>query len=296
MRITKFIVIGSILLISACTPIATATPESTNTPTITRTPLPSETATPTLTPTSLPSPTPGIPLPAPQEIVFETRDHKKLTGYYYPAAVPNAPVVVLMHMAGSSHAIWEENGMVQWLLNQGIDNPNPYFYPPLPEGRSFAVFSFDFRGHGKSEGDVYSPLYEYLLDAKAAYQQAGKLPGVDSTRIAGIGGSVGADAVVDACTNCAGALSLSPGNYLNPIDNLYNDELDRLDPSGVVVWCLAGKTDKPAADACTSAKGKNYRSILYEGSHHGTGMVSLHDAPEGAGQVVYDWLMETFKK
>lgn len=243
----------------------------------------------------LPSPTPGIPLPEPQKIEFETRDHKKLAGFYYPAAVPNAPVVVLMHMAGGSHRQWEETGLVQWLLNQGIENPHPDFYPPLPEELSFAVFSFDFRGHGESEGDVYSPLYEYLLDADAAYKQASKLPGIDSTRIAGIGGSVGADAVVDACINCRGALSLSPGNYLNPIDHVYVDEVDRLDARGTVVWCLAGRIDKPAVDACEKASGRNYRFILYEGNHHGTGMVSARDAPQGAGQVVHDWLMETFE-
>ena len=114
--------------------------------------------------------------------------------------------------------------------------------------------------------------------------------------MAGIGASVGADAVVDGCETCIGALSLSPGNYLNPIDFVYGDVIDRLDPKGVVVWCLAGKNDRPALDACTKAHGARYRSIFYEGGHHGTAMVSVDDAPEGAGQVVYDWLMETFKQ
>lgn len=283
-------------LVAACTPVATAIPVPTQTPAATGTPLPIATETQTPTATSLPSPTPGLPLPEPQKIEFETKDHKKLAGFYYPSAVPNAPVVVLMHMAGGKHQDWEKTGIVQWLLNQGIDNPHPYFFPPLPEGRSFAVFAFDFRGHGESEGDPYSPLYEYILDAKAAYEQAAKLPGVDPSRIAGIGASVGADAVIDGCTTCIGALSLSPGNYLNPIDFVYGDVIDQLDPKGVVVWCLAGKNDRPAVDACTKAQGAHYRSILYEGGHHGTGMVSIDDAPEGAGHVVYDWLMETFKE
>lgn len=62
-----------------------------------------------------------------------------------------------------------------------------------------------------------------------------------------------------------------------------------------MIWCLAGESDRPSAEACRSAQGEHYRAFLYKGNHHGTGMVSLQDAPEGAGQVVYDWLMETFQ-
>jgi dienelactone hydrolase len=296
LRFANFIVMGSILLVTACTSTTKAMPVPTETPAATRTPSSTETAAPTPTATVLPSPTPGLALPEPQKFEFETKDHKKLAGFFYPAAAPNAPVVVLMHMAGGKHQDWEKTGVVQWLLNQGIDNPHPYFYPPLPEGLSFAVFAFDLRGHGESEGDAYSPLYEYILDAKAAYERAARLPGVDASRIAGIGASVGADAVVDGCTICIGALSLSPGNYLNPIDFVYSDVIDQLDSKGVVVWCLAGKNDRPAVDACTKAHGMHYRSILYEGGHHGTVMVSVDDAPEGAGQAVYDWLMETLRQ
>jgi len=274
MRIARIAFLGTVL-ITACAPVAITTPISTSAQPL------------------LPSPTPGTPLPKPQKIEFEAEDHTQLAGFYYPAATPNAPVIVLMHMARGSHKDWESAGLVQWLLNQGIDNPHLNFYPPLPKGRSFAIFSFDIRGNGESNGYMIFP--DLILDARGAYEQAAKLPGVDPSRIAGIGASVGADGVVDVCTTCLGALTLSPRSFINSTKNLYKNVVDRLDTQGIIVWCLAGKTDTLSAETCASAQGKNYKSFIYEGNHHGTGMLSPDDAPEGVGQVVYDWLMETFK-
>lgn len=265
MRILKLILISS-LIVTACTPSA---------------------------PTVLPSPTAGRPLPEPQKIVFETSDNVKLAGFYYPSANPNAPVIVLLHMFGGSHKDWETTGLVQWLLNQSIENPHPDFYPPLPRELSFAVFAIDLRGQGESEGLGFFP--KFLLDATAAYEQAAKLTGVDSKRIAGIGASVGADAVVDACTTCRGALSLSPGNFIDAVSHPYRDEVARLDAKNIIVWCLAGQKDQAAVDACKSAQGKHYRSFIYEGNHHGTEMISVNNPPADAGQAIHDWLMETFK-
>lgn len=77
----------------------------------------------------LPTPTAEPALPSlsldPQRIEFQTEDGATLVGYYYPAAVDPAPVVVLMHWAGGNQTDWLYVGMVAWLQNRGAVVPTP---------------------------------------------------------------------------------------------------------------------------------------------------------------------------
>jgi dienelactone hydrolase len=197
---------------------------------------------------------------------------------YYPAAVNPAPVVVLMHWAGGDKNDWVYVGMAAWLQNRGLEVPaapgslpfdTPYPFPPLPADRSYAVFLFDFRDFGESAPANQSfsqlaPLWE--ADARAAYARARELEGVDSGRVAGIGASIGADAVVDACgEGCLGALSLGPGSYLVMP---YPEAVKIVDEAGKLVWCVGAEDDPPAVQACRAASGEVYQSQIYPSGGH----------------------------
>ena len=199
----------------------------------------------------------------PQRIEFNAEDGAALVGYHYPAQVSNSPVVVLMHWAPGDQKDWTNIGMVDWLTHKSLDGFADEF-PSMP----YAVFTFDFRGYGESGGQ-FDPA-GWLLDAKAAYKTAMSLPGVDPAKVVGIGSSIGADAVVDACENiCKGALSLSPGGYLNIP---YKEAVASLSQTEnrVVILCMASDGDRESAPACQSASGEFYQSLIYPGSLHGT--------------------------
>lgn len=257
--------------------------------------VPEATETPVPEPTAEPEPA-FDPLPADaQRVEFQAEDGTNLVGYYYPASVPDAPVVVLMHWAGGDQNDWIKNGMVDWLQNRGTTHgtnspaQQSVIYPPMPEGVSFAVFTFDFRGFGESSGD-FSPEGG-RMDAKAAYSFAQTLEGVDPNRAAGIGSSIGADGVVDGCgEGCIGALSLSPGGWLGAP---YADTVKLLDNEEKPVTCVASEDDDIPADTCKAATGNFYKSILYAGSAHGD--MLFQNPPEGFGQMLYNWLEEVFE-
>ncbi len=232
-----------------------------------------------------------------QRIEFEAAGGIALVGYYYPAAVPDAPIIVLMHWAGGDQTDWLNNGMIAWLQNRGANGGGEQspsmqstIYPVMPEGVSFAVFTFDFRGFGESSGN-FDPAGG-LMDAEAAYAFAMTLEGVDPTRMAGIGSSIGADAVVDACTEgCLGALSLSPGGYLGvpyPVAVKVVDDVEK------PVTCVASEGDHASVAACDSATGNYYQSVIYPGSAHGDELLQAPNNPDGIGEVIFDWLAIIF--
>ncbi|MBI5293071.1 MAG: hypothetical protein HY872_14450 [Chloroflexi bacterium] len=277
-------------------PTATPAPTSTPAPTATFTPVPSPTLppTPTLTPTIPPLP------PEPQRIEFQAEDGTKLVGLYYPAAVNPAPVVVMMHWAGGDKGDWMMLGMVQWLTHRGLPTDMVIFppevlaklYPPMPEGLSFAAFVFDYRGYGESGGPKNQFLPKgWLMDSKAAVETAKTLPGVDPNRVAAIGASIGADGAVDGCImGCVGALSLSPGSYL---DVPYAGAVTALDKEGIPVYCFAADGDGEAAATCKSAKGDHYTMTIYPGRGHGYDLLQPDRDPD-IGQTILDFFLKVF--
>ncbi len=284
------------LLLAGCT---SAAPEAASAPTsipaatqlpVQPTDTPAPTSPPPATPTEIP-PTntplppaatsePALPaLPAgPQRIEFASEDGAALVGMYYPAAINPAPVVVLMHWAGGDKNDWVYVGMASWLQNRGVEVPpppgampfdTPFPFTPLPADRSFGVFLFDFRDYGESApanlpfGQL-APLW--IADARAAYAKARTLPGVDPALVVGIGASIGADAVVDACgEGCLGAISLGPGSYLNV---LYPEAVTTVDKAGKPVWCVAAEDQAEDAQTCRSASGDHYQMHIYETGGH----------------------------
>ena len=130
-----------------------------------------------------------------------------------------------------------------------------------------------------------------LLDAQAAYEKAKMLEGIDPTRMAGVGSSIGADGVVDGCAEgCLGALSLSPGSYLTVP---YTDAVKTLDDAGKPVNCVASEGDTTSANTCKEAAGENYQSFVYPGNEHGDEY--YQNPPEGFGQMIFDWLALVFE-
>jgi dienelactone hydrolase len=264
---------------------ATATTPPTEAPTETPTEAPPE-------PTATPAGEPALPA-APQEIAFEAEDGQALAGTYYPAATNPAPVVVLMHWAPGDQNDWR--AVAGWLQNRGGDyapagagDPwlDPTWFPTLAEGFSVAVFTFTFRG---CEGgcDGFAPQ-GWLLDAQAAMAQAAQLPGVDPERMVAVGASIGADGAADACqAGCLGALSLSPGGYL---DVPYAEAVDRLgEQPAKPAWCLAAEGDAPSAEACRAAAGEHYRMEIYPGQAHGVQLIAPEMDP-GTLELLLDFL------
>ncbi len=272
----------------------------------TSTPAASATPAPTATPTPEPSPIsePALP-PEPQEITIQTSDGRELQGRYYPAAQINAPVVVFIHWVPGDMNDWNE--VAVWLQNRGQKNPfpnpgnmpfwDPSWFPAVPEGVSYAVLTFSLESCLPFDQRGCSEIIpdKWLLDIQAAMQRATELEGVDPTRIVAIGSSVGADGAPDGCAwlnkekpgSCRGALSLSPGDYL---DIPYSDVVKELSESEppVPVWCLAGPSE---FKDCEVGEHPGYQAFNIPDGEHGTMLLSpgLDPLPM---QLILDFLME----
>lgn len=218
------------------------------------------------------------------EIEFTTSDGRILTGTYYPAANLNAPVVVLMHWAMGEKTDWEQ--IAYWLQNRGLagisenateDMPwlDSSWFPSMPVDKSYNVFTFTF--YNCEDGGCQTFEREkWLLDVQAAFETARTLEGVNSTKVVGIGASIGADGAADGCQyinfhfpyTCHGAISLSPGSYLTLNYKDVVDELIDIEPVGVLCFYATG--DAESAQTCESIEvNENYTPVKYEGNYHG---------------------------
>lgn len=244
-------------------------------------------------------------LPEPQHINFQAADGVVLSGTYYPASSNPAPLVLLAHWAGGDQEDWFYLGLTAWLQNRGqipyeparaYPFDTPYIFPELPHGLSLAVFTFDFRNFGQSQfveasqADLYRM---WLLDAQAALALARQLPGIDPTRVAAVGASIGADAMVDACREtCLGVISLSPGSYLGI---QYELAVQHLDQVGVPVWCLAAEDDPLSAITCQNVSGKHFTTQIYpKGGHAMELFQERKNLQPSLGQVILNALLQIF--
>jgi hypothetical protein len=290
-------VVSTPTLTATSTFTATAIPPSA-TSTLTFTPLPpTETYTPVF-----------IPNPSPVRHTFTAEDGRQLVGYFYSAWKPNAPVVVLMHQFDGNQAMWQESPIIKWLQNWPVPfnaaPPTPSangLLPVMPAELSFAVFTFDFRGHGESlPADIIPDGYsahagEFLMDARAAYQFARQMPGVDPSKVIGLGASIGGDAAVDTCSEgCVGVFSISPGSWLNVE---FGSAVRALIAEKKEVRCVYSVNDPPAPATCLSVvPGEYYRILGYPGKKHGMTFVVLPRKMEaGFGDHLLEFLMEAIQ-
>jgi dienelactone hydrolase len=226
---------------------------------------------------------PALP-PEPISQTITTSDGTELAAMLYPAASPEAPLLVLMHWAPGDQRDWA--AIAPWLQNRGFqpelpENPPPClmpeWFPPIPESASFHVFTFTFRG---CEGGCQSFDREgWRQDVEAVMDHLRTLEDVAFSQTAIIGASIGADGAAYGCHyynenggGCQGALSLSPGGYLM---TPYPEEVEHLgneDPP-TPAWCFYGIGDAESANACENAVGDHYRLVGFDGSGHGMALV-----------------------
>lgn len=294
------------------TPISTAAPtEATAEPAAVETvPPPAETSAPTAEPTSAPAVEATVLPPDPQIITITTDDNFTLTGYYYPAAVENAPVVVLMHWMVGDHNDWNE--VAVWLQNRGIKNPfenpgsetwwDPTWFPAVPAEKSYAVLTFSFRGCQPSPAGCQSAQRaNWLKDAQAVMQFARGLEGVDPNRIAAIGSSIGADGAANGCQMlneefpgaCQGALSLSPGDYLGVSYVNTIKQLGSSDPAAAA-WCLADPGEFKICESAAKSGNTAFESYSITNGNHGNVLMSP-DLDPLPMQLILDFLDEVLK-
>lgn len=255
-------------------------------------------------PAGYPAPTEGTPiLMPPVPVTFSSVDGTQLAGNFYPPLTAPAPVVVLMHQFGSDQHQWD--ALALWLQTGNPPEGNDWL-PPLPDGLTFAVFTFDFRGHGESEGN--SILDSGLLqDAQSAVAFAKTQTGVDPARVITIGTSIGSDGAVDACIalngtdvaesqasqGCLGAMAFSPGSFIEvnytAAANIFLGE-----PHFATIYCLAAEDDGPSPALCNSVTGERYRAVVYPGSAHGMSLLK-GDLEPNVGDLILEFLLESLQ-
>jgi pimeloyl-ACP methyl ester carboxylesterase len=208
-----------------------------------------------------------------------------------------------MHQFGSDQHQWDEIAL--W-LQTGQPPAGSEWLPPLPEGMTFAVFTFDFRGHGESEGDANDDA-GLLTDAQSALAFAKTQAGADPFRVITIGTSIGADGAVDACValnemavaetqehqGCLGAMAISPGSFLG-VD--YTNAATALlaDPHLATVSCLAAEEDGDSPAACNAVTGERYQATIFPGNAHGTGLFDPGLALN-LGDLILEFLTESLQ-
>jgi len=260
------------------------------------------------------------PLPAaPQEVEIPTSDGRTLAGFYFPAKVNPAPIVVLMHWAGGDMRDWA--AMAPWLQNRPdeladsdvlsgaqIDGPwlDPTWFPPLVAEASFGVLVFDYSGFGQS---AFSSSADALLqDSLAAMMFASTLKGADPNMLLSAGASIGADGTVDGCYLfnqavaageaeglCLAALSLSPGNYLAS-EFTYMQAVAELSQAEHRVFCLAAEGDVQSADVCVQSEAAFSTPFLYPGDAHGMSLVdpTMHPSAPAVEANALQLLLDLF--
>lgn len=234
--------------------------------------------------------------PEPRDLTFETPQGRTLQGRYYPAAIWNAPVIVLTHWVMGNQDDWKV--VASWLQNRGqvaegeCSGPggctwwDNTWFPPMGN-KSYAVFTYTLSSCEGGGGCTNWDGPTWVEDANAAILFASQLEGVDPTRIFTAGASIGADAAIDSCAwlneqgsdaHCAGTASFSPGNYLSLP---YAAQVTSLDQNGVPVWCMAAMSDGESFPTCNGANGDNYLKYEYEKGAHGMMLIAEDAIPDG---------------
>jgi len=105
-----------------------------------------------------------------EEVTFATSDGVKLCGWFLPAT--GTPRGTVLHFHGNAENIGTHFFVSVWLVSQGYN-----------------LFEFDYRGYGKSEGEVTRA--GTIRDGHAALDYLLSRPDVDPERIVAFGQSLG---------------------------------------------------------------------------------------------------------
>ena len=228
--------------------------------------------------------------PDPIHTSIPTEDGRDLQATFYPAKRKSAPVIVLMHWYPGDQNEWTE--IAYWLQNRGLAGDkngvpwkDPSWFPVLNPDESYNVLSFSFQG---CEGNCQEFLPEiWLQDAEAALGFARTLDEVNPNQVVSIGASIGGDGAIDGCaavlegdpSACLGALSLSPGSYLNISYSEMVTALEENDPPRPT-WCLFDQND-PDSAFCNGIEGDLFFSESWsDGNLHGMHLITSNLEPQ----------------
>ena len=126
--------------------------------------------------------------PEPQELSFQTPQGRTLQGRYFPAAVEDAPLVILIHWVMANQNDWKVIGT--WLQNRGQTLPtecvgmgpvectwqDSTWFPSM-DNRSYAVFTFSLSGCEQKDGCHQWTGPAWAEDANAGIKYASQLEG-----------------------------------------------------------------------------------------------------------------------
>lgn len=138
-----------------------------------------------------------------EDFTVTTSDKKEISGSLYFSESKkdeSQSLVILVHQFNQSRAEWQQS-FIDSLLSSG-----------------FKVLAYDIRGHGKSSKqngkleDILSDPEQAPLDIKAVTDWAKARKGIDTSRIAVIGTSIGGNIALYAALNCGVKVAIAVSN------------------------------------------------------------------------------------
>lgn len=114
-----------------------------------------------------------------EDVTFPGLDGVKLNGWFLPAASVAKAKGTIVFSHGNAGALGHHFGFVSWLVNAG-----------------YQVFMYDYRGFGKSEGEI--TRLGVVSDVEAAFRYVKTRPDVDATRLISYGHSLGGASSISA--------------------------------------------------------------------------------------------------
>jgi pimeloyl-ACP methyl ester carboxylesterase len=228
--------------------------------------------------------------PDPALLTIPTEDGREIKATFYPAKMKSSPIIVLMHWYPGDQNEWTE--IAYWLQHRGLGGElngvpwkDPSWFPVLDPDESYNVLSFSFQG---CEGNCKDYLPQlWLQDAKTALEYARTLGEVDPDQVISIGASIGGDGAIDGCAAvleqdpaaCLGALSLSPGNYL---DIPYSEMVTALGENNPPrpAWCLFDQNDAESAFCSEIEEDHYYQESWSDGNLHGMHLITPFLEPQ----------------
>ncbi len=211
---------------------------------------------------------------------FVTEDGVEIIGSMWIPEQDQSPTVILLHMLGKTRADWDD--MAQSLVNKG-----------------YAVVSIDLRGHGEStkqDGSTIDVLQfteddfqNMVMDVEAVLKVLRKDVRIDSTRIAIIGASIGANVALQAAAadpQIPVVVLLSPGKIYRGI----RTDTALLDYGKRTILIAASDEDEYAANSSRYLRelAQGYSKLLmYNMIGHGT---EMFNAATDLETEIFDWL------
>ncbi|MEZ4515914.1 MAG: alpha/beta fold hydrolase [Chloroflexota bacterium] len=236
--------------------------------TSTTVPVPTATSVPTDEPGEMET---GAIEPGQESMPVEAADGLVIQStLYLPGSATPAPGVMLLHMLGSNRAAWEQTGLVDTLLADGI-----------------AVLAVDMRGHGETGG---TPDWTLAADDLSRIWSAfTERPEVDATQTAVVGASIGANM---ALTTAAGQPDIQTAVLLSPgLDYRGVTTEDQLAAYGDrPLFIVASSEDSYAASSSRTLAelgGASVQLEMFDGAGHGTAMFAREP---GLNDLISEWL------